>query len=270
MSSQYRIDEPHLPNPFSLIMGEAAVEKRTPGFSAAASGFAAKFARDFLLYSGEGHLCTVAPTRSGKGVSAIVPNLSHYRGTTIVLDPKGENYDITARGRREMGHRVYKLDPFGGQAPSFSSIDVAGLSFHRSKGLEADYTILLDVSEGDYGVPSRIEDDELLNLVIPRPETFDYAEERRLFYVALTRASRGTFILCNGRKPSRYIRELCEIAGDDVRFETVDGRELDQCPRCLVGQMVERRGRNDTVFHGCTQFPECRNTRQVAAESVRA
>ena len=113
MSSQYRIDEPHLPDPFSLIMGEAAVEKRTPGFSAAASGFAAKFARDFLLYSGEGHLCTVAPTRSGKGVSAIVPNLSHYRGTTIVLDPKGENYDITARGRREMGHRVYKLDPFG-------------------------------------------------------------------------------------------------------------------------------------------------------------
>lgn len=166
--------------------------------------------------------------------------------------------------------RYNQLDPFGGQAPGFSSIDVAGLSFHRSKGLEADYTILLDVSEGDYGVPSRIEDDELLNLVIPRPETFDYAEERRLFYVALTRASRGTFILCNGRKPSRYIRELCEIAGDDVRFETVDGRELDQCPRCLVGQMVERRGRNDTVFYGCTQFPECRHTRQVAAESVRA
>src|SRR3546814_17497350 len=96
------------------------------------------------------------------------------------------------------------------------------------------------VSEGDYGVPSRIEDDELLNLVIPQPETYAYAEERRLFYVALTRASRGTFILCNRRKPSRYIRELCEIAGDDVRFEAVDGKELDQCPRCLVGQMVER------------------------------
>ncbi len=43
------------------------------------------------------------------------------------------------------------------------------LSFHRAKGLEADYTILLDVSEGDYGVPSQIEDDELPNLVMPRP-----------------------------------------------------------------------------------------------------
>lgn len=47
----------------------------------------------------------------------------------------------------------------------------------------------------EYGVPSRIEDDELRNLVMPQPETFEYAEERRLFYVALTRASRGVFLL---------------------------------------------------------------------------
>ena len=71
--------------------------------------------------------------------------------------------------------------------PAFTHIEVSARSFHRSKGLEADYTILLDISEGDYGVPSRVEDDELLNLVIPNPETFAYAEERRLFYVALTR-----------------------------------------------------------------------------------
>src|SRR3546814_12414326 len=74
---------------------------------------------------------------------------------------------------------------------------------------------------------------------------------------------RGTFILCNRRKPSRYIRELCEIAGDDVRFEAVDGKELDQCPRCLVGQMVERQGRNNTTFYGCNQFPECSHTQKT-------
>jgi DNA helicase-4 len=92
----------------------------------------------------------------------------------------------------------------------------------------------------------------------------EYAEERRLFYVALTRASRGAFILCNRRKPSRYIRELCEIAGNEVRFETIDGKELDQCPSCLVGELVERKGRNDTTFYGCNQFPECRHTQQTA------
>ncbi len=136
------------------------------------------------------------------------------------------------------------------------------LSRDRSwpKGLEADYTIVLDVSEGDYGVPSRIEDDELLNLVMPRPETFEYAEERRLFYVALTRASRGVFLLTNSREPSRYIRELSEIAGDNLRFETVDGDLLRQCPACRVGQLVERRGRNNSRFFGCNQYPDCDHT----------
>lgn len=116
--------------------------------------------------------------------------------------------------------RYNQLDPFQGATPHLEHIEILGLSFHRAKGLEADYTILLDVSEGDYGVPSQIEDDELLNLVMPRPETFEYAEERRLFYVALTRASRGVFLLTNSREPSRYIRELSEIAGDNLRFET--------------------------------------------------
>lgn len=167
--------------------------------------------------------------------------------------------------------RYNTLDPFGGHVPFFPNIEVSGFSFHRSKGMEADYTILLDVSEGDYGVPSRIEDDELLNLVIPRPETFAYAEERRLFYVALTRASRGTFILCNRRKPSRYIHELCDIAGENVRFETIDGKDLDQCPRCLVGQIVARKGQNDTTFYGCNQYPDCRYTQQTdpALEKAR-
>lgn len=156
--------------------------------------------------------------------------------------------------------RYNLLDPFGRSKPRFENIDVSGMSFHRAKGLEADYTILLDVSEGDYGVPSRIEDDELLNLVMPRPETFEYAEERRLFYVALTRASRGVFMLTNSREPSRYIRELSEIAGDNLRFETIDGELVRQCPACHVGQLVERNGRNNRRFLGCNQFPECDHT----------
>lgn len=164
--------------------------------------------------------------------------------------------------------RYNLLDPFGGVPPSFANIEVSGQSFHRAKGLEADYTVLLDVSEGDYGVPSRIEDDELLNLVIPQPETFAHAEERRLFYVALTRASRGVYLITNSRQPSRYIRELCEIAGDEVRFETIEGAALRQCPVCLVGQMVEKRNRNGTVFCGCNQFPDCKHSEGIPAQST--
>lgn len=163
--------------------------------------------------------------------------------------------------------RYNLLDPFKGVRLSYENIEVSGLSFHRAKGLEADYAVLLDVSEGDYGVPSRIEDDELLNLVIPRPETFAYAEERRLFYVALTRASRGVYLLTNRRQPSRYIRELCEIAGDEIRFETIDGALLTQCPVCLVGQMVTKRNRDGEEFSGCNRFPECRNSEPAPASA---
>ncbi|RDJ00742.1 DNA helicase UvrD [Rhizobium phaseoli] len=159
--------------------------------------------------------------------------------------------------------RYNQLDPFRGAPPKLEHIEVLGQSFHRAKGLEADYTILLDVSEGDYGVPSRIEDDELLNLVMPRPETFEFAEERRLFYVALTRASRGVFLLANGREPSRYIRELSEIAGDNLRFESIDGDQLHQCPKCRVGQLVERNGRDSSRFLGCNQYPECDHTARL-------
>jgi DNA helicase IV len=162
--------------------------------------------------------------------------------------------------------RYNQLDPFRGATPKFEHIEVSGLSFHRAKGLEADYTILLDVSEGDYGVPSRIEDDELFNLVMPRPETFEFAEERRLFYVALTRASRGVFLLTNSREPSRYIRELSEIAGENLRFETIDGDTLNQCPACGVGQLVERKGRNNGRFLGCNQYPGCDHTQRRSAE----
>ncbi len=160
--------------------------------------------------------------------------------------------------------RYNLLDPFNDGLPRFEYIEVSGLSFHRAKGLEADYTILLDVSEGEYGVPSRIEDDELLNLVMPQPETFEYAEERRLFYVALTRASRGVFLLMNGRQPSRYIHELANIAGSNFRLETIEGEALPQCPRCHVGHVVEKKSKTGDRFLACNQYPDCSHTAKLA------
>ena len=60
-----------------------------------------------LRYGGDGHLITVAATRSGKGVGAIMPNLLSYPGSVVVTDPKGENYYVTARYRREeLGQEV--------------------------------------------------------------------------------------------------------------------------------------------------------------------
>ena len=66
-----------------------------------------------LYYNGETHLLTVAPPGAGKGVCQVVPNLLTYRGSTVVADPKGELYSVTARYRREkLGHRIVVLAPW--------------------------------------------------------------------------------------------------------------------------------------------------------------
>jgi type IV secretion system protein VirD4 len=74
------------------------------------------------------HLLTVAGSRAGKGISAIIPNLLLYEGSVLVLDPKGENATITAERRGHgrgiaaggLGHEVYVIDPFG-----FADVDDA-------------------------------------------------------------------------------------------------------------------------------------------------
>jgi type IV secretion system protein VirD4 len=80
---------------------------------------------------GEGHLVTVAPTGAGKGVSCIIPALLTWRGPAIVIDPKGENYAVTASRRRAMGQRVHVLDPFGLtdciQPASLNPFDMLGM-----------------------------------------------------------------------------------------------------------------------------------------------
>lgn len=64
-----------------------------------------------ISYKGDRHLLTVAPTRSGKGTTQIIPNLLTYDGSMLVIDPKGENALITAKRRQEMGQEVHIVDP---------------------------------------------------------------------------------------------------------------------------------------------------------------
>ena len=65
-----------------------------------------------LRYEGPAHLLTMAPTRSGKGVGTIIPNLLTLDRSVVCIDPKGENARVTARARAAKGE-VWCLDPFG-------------------------------------------------------------------------------------------------------------------------------------------------------------
>ena len=74
-------------------------------------------------WDGEGHLITVAPTRSGKSTTTIVPNLLRYGGSCVVLDPKGELYRDTAGWRSTLGP-VYRIAPFGRDSDGFNPLSV--------------------------------------------------------------------------------------------------------------------------------------------------
>lgn len=69
--------------------------------------------RRLIRHKTDWHLLTLAPNRSGKGVSSIIPNLLTWPGSLVVIDPKGENAAVTARHRRAMGQAVHVLDPWG-------------------------------------------------------------------------------------------------------------------------------------------------------------
>lgn len=79
---------------------------------------------------------------------------------------------------------------------------------HSSKGLEADYTFIVDVNEGVF--PAKNRQQGLEHLLLATEDEMEYAEERRLFYVALTRARHECWICTHSNKVSPFITELCQ------------------------------------------------------------
>lgn len=82
------------------------------------------------------------------------------------------------------------------------------LTVHKSKGLEADYVIILQCNKDVYGFPSLISDNPVLNYVLTQNDQYPYGEERRLFYVAITRAKCKTFVLYDRHSPSTFVDEF--------------------------------------------------------------
>lgn len=85
------------------------------------------------------------------------------------------------------------------------------LTVHKSKGLEYDYVFLINMVDGINGIPSKIKEHSILKLVLPKEEKYPYAEERRLFYVALTRAKEKVFILSPKKNSSIFVKEIEDL-----------------------------------------------------------
>ena len=92
---------------------------------------------------------------------------------------------------------------------AYPSLTIKAMTVHAAKGQEADQVLILAMQAGEHGFPSNKPCHPLSIILQPDNEAFPDAEERRLFYVALTRARQQVYLLCDSDNPSPFITELC-------------------------------------------------------------
>ena len=125
-------------------------------------------------------------------------------------------------------------------------------SVHSAKGLEADIVIIINCNAGKHGFPNQMSDDPTLNLLLSEADQFENGEERRLFYVAMTRAKEMLYLIADSSNESKFISE---IGVEDNQNSNI------KCPICKSGNMLPRKSaistrgsRSRYVFYGCSNW----------------
>lgn len=177
---------------------------------------------------------------SFKPMKALAETVENIIGK--ILSEFGEKKSILLIGR--YNYDMYKLCMTGAfeEMPSdrvkckkYPDANISFMTAHRSKGLGYDNVILINMFEGKFGFPCQIEDDPIMKMVMHEDKSMPFAEERRLFYVALTRTKNRVYIATPKHKPSRFLVELIKdynLPHDkDINMQVVDLFNL-RCPVC--------------------------------------
>ena len=194
-------------------------------------------------------------------------NVQEDRGMTVVFDSNpasalqralqdiqaivgDEHASVLVLGRYQRSARLLPREQFG------AGITVTFSTVHSAKGQEADYVVVLDLRDSRTGFPSRIEDDPLLDLVLPpvMDKSYPLAEERRLFYVAMTRARFGVHLITDPAYPSEFVTELLEHSPN---LRRLGESPPPPCPLCSGGRLVPSQ---DGRVLRCTNRSGCVNT----------
>lgn len=178
-------------------------------------------------------------------------------GSILLLGRFGFDGDRLERsGLFEYVNRGSKI-----KSVKYPNLDITFMTAHSSKGLGYDDVIIVNGKNETYGFPSKIEDDPVLSFVIKGDRSIDYAEERRLFYVAMTRTKNRVFMVAPEQNPSEFLLEIKRdyknviLRGDWNENEIMDINKK-VCPLCGYPIQLKYKNSYGLRLYICTNEPE--------------
>lgn len=228
-------------------------------------------ARKFVLRNPAQITKTVIPAGKATGpVISVVSVLRHDANEKLLnvlrhLNEQAQNSSIKSS--------VLLLGRYGFNVPDklrvwkrqLASLELSFRTIHSSKGLEADHVILLNLCRGRTGFPSEIVDDPLLSLVSPESEPFKNAEERRVMYVAMTRARHTLTLMSSASRQSAFVIELLEDPQYEITRTHEDEKHAAICTEC-GGQLIAIPTKDDRIWYRCEHEKLCGHSLSACSE----
>ena len=196
----------------------------------------------------------------GEKVEGIVEKilLENPKSSILLLG----RYGFDAFHLSHSGKFVYNEKTGGVTSKKFSNVTLDFMTVHRAKGLGYDNVIIINARNEVYGFPAQVQDDPVLKYVVRDDHSIEYAEERRLFYVALTRTKNRVYLIVPQERPSSFVLELIDdylqvvLHGDIDRNKNKDNKEIKKCPICGYPLQLRYKQNYGLKLWMCTNEPE--------------
>lgn len=196
----------------------------------------------------------------GKTVEDIVATIlkENPKSSILLLG----RYGFDAYNLSRSADFIYDEKTGGVQSKKFPGVRLEFMTVHRAKGLGFDNVIIINARNELYGFPSQIQEDPVLKYVVKDDFSIEYAEERRLFYVALTRTKNRVYIVAPEQHPSKFVTELIsdfknvKVKGKINEVDDANPANIKRCPICGYPLQLRYKPHFGLKLWLCSNEPE--------------
>ena len=196
----------------------------------------------------------------GKTVEDIVATIleENPKSSILLLG----RYGFDAYNLSRSADFIYDEKTGGVKSKKFPGVRLEFMTVHRAKGLGFDNVIIVNARNELYGFPSQIQEDPVLKFVVKDDHSIEYAEERRLFYVALTRTKNRVYIVTPEQHPSKFVTELIsdfknvKVNGKINEVDDANSANIKRCPICGYPLQLRYKPHYGLKLWLCSNEPE--------------